>query len=314
MTLDDLLKQCVDQGDAHAAYLLATAQTHNDAQIRSTHLVRDEVQRMEYLKAAKLRGHKQANELLETRHDEEEGNTLDDGKFDGYFESRREINEAIQTRSNVEGSRLFDIALELHDANSSFIRDDSPEEFKAEVAKCQSREDLVVAWIQEAAITSTQARHFLATSVLFGKNFRITKLLDDSVNKQKYVELLETAAFPEQGIKPCYSALVDLAFVYSLNNWPVYDPVKAKKRLSQAIEKIGTLENQYTIRLAELHEQLHGENEIKQRIDLYAGLEKWSSKAAFRAGLLTLRVASTEKEFQISRSHFECMHMLSVRP
>ena len=283
----ELLKQSSEQGDAHAAYLLATVRTPEGA-----YLDESEDRRQSYLEHAKRQGHRHADDELQQRALEEMEEGRDFSDEDELAECKIQIQHALKVGPHREGYRLFDIAIELIEANHSYLACCTPDRF--DVSTYRRHREQALEWIKKAAETVARARHWIASDSMSMYGREADRL-----------SWLTRAAQPESGVKPFHPALVDMAEIYADRGKAIFDLVEARKCLAQALEKIAAPDAEIAIRMADLDEQLNEGQSFSSALELYAGASKSSAYAGFRAGLLALRLASTDDEILDSLSHFK---------
>ena len=283
-----LLRLSANQGDAHAAYLLATRQTPD-----KVWLEKSATARKKYLDHANWVGHQSAYETLRQVKDDEWRSDFQSDKQNDWFldDEMKKWREANERGPTLEGEGLLDMGIQLDDASFTLMIHDHPD-FN-NLSAYQDQHEIALGWIRKAAATSPRANHWLATSLL--------------VNRLKVTErigLLSAAAWPKSKVNPFRPALVDLAEIYAEGGNSYSNVAKAQDCLKQAIETIPEPEPSIAIRLADLVEKLYS-GSLSQAYKNYASATKHSAYAAFRAGVLALRSSMVCNGVYICQTHFE---------
>jgi hypothetical protein len=315
--LNEILIQCVEQGDMHAAYLLGTAHwPKGDKFSRPTYLTEDSEKRKYYLESAKTHGHQGAihwfeQEAMEAGLAEE---LSEENDADHLRWTNHDIDYALEYGPSAEGERLFEYGLQLVEANQSqflFVHQE-PENGKI----FRQRHDLAIGWIEKAAVSNTKARHYLALKkgdLLFEKTYdESINPIDAEVEFSKVFNLLLASACPEAGVSPYLPAYVDLAeMCRSQRISPKHPEIQqsfksdvARDYLVKAISGIQEPDCELALRIAPLCEWLYpGERAKAARFYSIAG--KKSSYAAYRAGLIYLRESNKPNDIHAIKSLFE---------
>ena len=285
----ELLKHSCAQGDAHAAYLLATLRTEDDAWLEKS-----AEKRKSYLDRANRLGHQGAyHTLLQADMEDMDSDFRNADQTEWFLDELMDQLQLAKKRGpTAEGEALVDMGIQLDDASYSLMIHGHPDfpNFSA----YQGQHEIALGWIKKAAATSTRAKHWLATSPLLNR-----------LEVAERIDLLSAAAWPESDASPFYPALVDLAEIYAKVGSSTSNADKARACLAQAIDTIKAPEPLTSIRLADLDEQLNAGLPSNQAYEHYASAAKSSAYAAFRAGVLALRKAMVCGDRHVSLTHFE---------
>ena len=289
-----ILSQASEQGDSHAAYLLATAHLQTGQPLLDAEAIRND-----HLDHANRLGHVGArNAIYEADEVDWQESVLRDEMDDENAEQCfsawvKAKGDAKRDAPNSSGDRLLEIAEALDESLISLFLFSSSK--CPDVAVYKEQIKTTDAWIERAALESARARHVLAMRAK-------GKTIGDRI------EMLKRAATPESGVSPYFPALIDLAELYVQPVDSVSDSKLASHFLGLALEKIPVHDSVNWIRMLDLVEVLDESASPKVLYEHYTKYVESSAYAAFRSGLFALRACASEQEFQKSASHFRtCM-------